>query len=349
MQAAITPSASVWRRPRTVVIGAGHWHFPLYEAGLLRSAEVVGVAADSLDTAQPIAQRFGSTAWADWRAMLDETADVELVYVLGRHVDMPRVAEDLIARRVPFVLEKPGATNLQSLREMEAAALAAEVPVATAMVQRFGPVPALLAEIGDPLSLSFSFVAGPENRYSDSGNAWLLDPQLSGGGSLALLGVHFADMFLYASGSDASVIRARSVASATKSELAVDNHAFALLESPNGCAASIEVGWLYPDSPRKRHIGYLFCGTLGTVNVRSDGAVTIERPDGSVEERRVEVDADLLYPGFVDAVSVGLADGFRGLPGLTELRSAMEVISSAYADGAPKPADRLWQESGGVL
>src|SRR5690606_1600367 len=59
--------------PRTVVIGAGHWHFPLYEPGLVRSTRLVGISAEPFDVARDIALRLRTTPWASWMEMLDQT------------------------------------------------------------------------------------------------------------------------------------------------------------------------------------------------------------------------------------------------------------------------------------
>jgi hypothetical protein len=41
-----------------------------------------------------------------------------------------------------------------------------------------------------------SFITGPPERYDRNGNPWMLDPERAGGGCLANLGPHFADLFL---------------------------------------------------------------------------------------------------------------------------------------------------------
>src|SRR3954463_10550316 len=77
---------------------------------------------------------------------------------------------------------------------------AAGVPATAALVQRYGPLPDLLGQLGDLRHLRFSFIAGPPSRYIDAGCGWVPDRTQSGGGCLYLLGVHFTDMLQHVTG-----------------------------------------------------------------------------------------------------------------------------------------------------
>ena len=92
----------------------------------------------------------------------------DLAYVLGVHAQMPDICRQLIAARVPFVLEKPGAAAVADLAAVRDEAQAAGVPATVALVQRYGPLPELLGQVGDLHHLRFSFIAGPPSRYIDA-------------------------------------------------------------------------------------------------------------------------------------------------------------------------------------
>lgn len=330
-------------KSRAVLIGGAHWHLPLYQDALISEHEVVGVSDPDAAAAQTAAESLNTRPWTDWRQMLDELDGVDIAYVLGHHDAMAEVAHGLIARRIPFLLEKPGATNLADLRSVEEAALAAGVPAAAALVQRFGPLPELFGQLGDLDSFSFTFVAGPPTRYSSTGNAWVLDPEVSGGGCFALLGVHFADLFLLATGAQPDQLQARGAMSNARFALPVEDHALALYRTPNGTTATIEIGWTFPDSPLKRHVAYLLNGPEGIATIDSSGTVAISRAGQEVEQFVVNVDSDGLYPGFVQRLAASLDEGLAGMPTLTDLRCAMEAVQLAYADAAgvnPEDAQR---------
>src|SRR5258706_14626078 len=93
---------------RVAFVGVSHWHIPLYldPALALPDVEIVGVSDPSEAAAGTVAARAGCPAFTDERALLDR-ARPEFVFVLGRHCDMAASARDLIARGLPFAIEKP--------------------------------------------------------------------------------------------------------------------------------------------------------------------------------------------------------------------------------------------------
>ena len=180
---------------RTVVLGASHWHVPLYAAAMADVHDVVGVSDEDLDLVGDLAEQWGWLAESDWRRLLD-LPDLELAYVFGPHDRMAQMCHALIERRIPFVVEKPAGTSLEQLQHVRRAAEEAGVPATVALVQRGGPADTWLAKAGQPVYQRLSFLAGPPERYDRNGNSWMLDPKRAGGGCLANLGPHFADLFL---------------------------------------------------------------------------------------------------------------------------------------------------------
>ncbi|MDI2099008.1 Gfo/Idh/MocA family protein [Ruicaihuangia caeni] len=336
-------------RSRAVIIGAGHWHFELYQPGWSRHHDIAGVVDDDESVARARAAILGARAWTDLGAMLDEAGRIDVAYVLGRHASMPWAAAELVRRGIPFVLEKPGASNLRDLRELSSLARRANVPAAAALVQRFGPLPALAQEVGEVQHARYSFLAGPPERYIDSGNPWMMQRNESGGGCLALLGVHFADMFLhtqYAHERSHDDVTVRSSVSNAMHGRRVDDHATALLRTPSGRSATIEVGWTFPaGAPLQRLVSYVLTGSEATAVIDTEGNLSVISRDGTVAERHVDVEADNLYPLFVERVHESLERGFAGLPTLDDLTAAMGLISRAYVDAAAGYAvdDTAWQ------
>ncbi|GJF25448.1 Gfo/Idh/MocA family protein [Streptomyces sp. HO565] len=316
---------------RTIVVGASHWHVPLYAAAIAEVHDVVGLSDEDAGRVGDLAKLWDCPVEADWRRLL-ELRDLELAYVFGPHDRMPEVCRALIERGIPFVVEKPLGTSIEQLREVRRAAEEARVPATVPLIQRDGPADRWLAKAGRPVYQRLSFIAGPPERYERNGNPWMLEPARAGGGCLANLGPHFADLFLQRSGNTAAEADAR-LSSALHAGT-VEDHATLLLTTPDGREAIIEVGYAFPDSGLKRYCSYSSAGEAGFASITSDGEATFTTLDGSTERAVIDVDSDPLYEPFVRQVARTLGDGFRGLPTLGELEDTMRIIWHAYGTGS---------------
>jgi predicted dehydrogenase len=314
-------------RARTVVFGASHWHVPLCAAAIAAMHEVVGVSDDDPDRVRELAKVWGCAVDTDWRRLLD-VPDVELAYVFGPHDRMAEICLALIARRIPFVVEKPLGTSLHEMQDVRRAAEEAGVPATVLLIQRGGPVDSWLAKAGRPVYQRLSFIAGPPERYDRNGNPWMLDPQRAGGGCLANLGPHFVDLFLQRTGGTAASVAASL--SSTLHAAKVEDHATLVLSTPDGREAIVEVGYAFPQSPLKRYCSFSSAGNAGFAAIESDGSASFTASNGRTERTVLDVDSDPLYDLFVGEVARTLGDGFRGMPTLSGLEDAMTIIWHAY-------------------
>lgn len=315
------------RRARTIVLGASHWHVPLYVAAIADVHQVIGTSDDDLAVAERLAEVWGGTVAADWRMLL-ELPDIELAYVFGPHDGMVDICQALIERHIPFVVEKPLGTSLEQLQAVRRAAEKAGVPATVPLIQRGGPTDSWLAKAGRPVYQRLSFIAGPPERYDHNGNPWMLDPDRAGGGCLANLGPHFVDLFLQGSAQPAAL----SVATMSHTLHAgrVEDHATLVLTTADDREAVIEVGYAFPSSGLKRYCSYSSVGEAGFASIDTTGAATFTTTDGRTERASVDVDSDPLYDPFVRHVARTLDDDFRGLPTLSELEDVMRIIWRAY-------------------
>lgn len=314
-------------RARTLVIGAAHWHVPLYAAAIADVHRVVGVSDEDPDRVRALAERWGAPVVADWRRLL-ELPEVELAYVFGPHDQMAQTCLALIDRRIPFVVEKPLGTSLKELLQVRQAADAAGVAATVPLIQRGGPVDRWLAQAGRPVYQRLSFIAGPPERYDRNGSPWMLDPQRAGGGCLANLGPHFADLFLQRSAHTTADVTARlSTALHTR---AIEDHATLVLSTPDRREAIVEVGYAFPHSQLKRYCSYSSAGDAGFASIDTDGSAVFTATDGRMERAVIDVDSDPLYDPFVRRVASTLGEKFRGLPSLGELEDVMRIIWRAY-------------------
>jgi predicted dehydrogenase len=312
---------------RTIVLGASHWHVPLYAAAIAEVHGVVGLSDDDPDRVGDLAELWGCPVEADWRRLL-ELPDVELAYVFGAHDRMAQTCGALIERRIPFVVEKPLGTSLEQLQQVRRAAEEARVPATVPLIQRGGPADSWLAKAGRPVYQRLSFLAGPPERYDRNGNPWMLDPERAGGGCLANLGPHFVDLFLQRSAT--TTVDVAAWLSSTLHTSTVEDHAILVLTTPDGRQAIVEVGYAFPQSELKRYCSYSSAGEAGFASIDTHGSATFTSVDGRTERAAIDVDSDPLYDPFVRQVARTLGEGFRGLPTLGELEDVMRIIWRAY-------------------
>lgn len=319
------------RRARTVVLGGSHWHGPLYAGQMAVAHDVRAFSDPDPAFAARHVELWGAPSYTSWKELLDRHGDAELAYVFVPHDEMLEVCLELVARGIPFVVEKPAGVSLAELVTIREAASEAGVPVAVPLVQRDGPVDRWLAKAGPSTYESVQFIAGPPDRYVANGNAWMLDPRRAGGGCMVNLAPHFVDLFLQSAA--ATDVHVTASLSTSLHGGQVEDYASMRLVTSDGRIATLELGYAFPNSGLKRHCSYLRIGPQGAATIWTDGRATFTAADGSTQSARFNVDSDPLYGVFVERVAATLDRGFEGLPSIDDLEAAMVVIWEAYAYG----------------
>lgn len=323
---------------RIVLAGAGHWHVPLVLAGLEEAGHgLAGVWDEDAARAAELARRLGCRAFTSLGQMLDEVRP-HLAFALGRHCMMPSIARELIARRVPFSLEKPGGLDAAAVKAVAGEARAAGVMASVPFVNRHAPwlrrLEGLIAAgtLGPVLQASFTDIAGPPARYRAARCAWMLDPAQAGGGALVNLGIHFLDLARRLAGGEPAV--AGAVLSRATFREAVEDHALLTLHDGAGFSAHIEVGYGFPD-PAGRHQAVRMAGPGWHLSV-GEGSWRLATSAG-VREEVDQLDAAPLMRSHVHATIAAVRGEGCPTASLEDLAAAMRLAGAAYdlAAGIP--------------
>ncbi|MBT6136670.1 MAG: Gfo/Idh/MocA family oxidoreductase [Rhodospirillaceae bacterium] len=321
---------------KIALLEVSHWHFPLYIDALMTAvaksgAEIIGVSDRDKAIRETYGNKFGCPAYAEWRGLLGET-EPDTAFAFGRHREMPEIGRALIGLGIPFAIEKPAGLGARDVAALRQEAEAAGVQVAVPLVQRVGPLQALLDRLIDEEGAAFTstawrFNAGPPSRYLSSGNGWMLDPNESGGGCLMNLGAHFVDLALSLLPGPPNQVFGH--VDTCLHGAAVEDTALVTMTSPGGGRALVETGYNFPDGPGKREYSFSLASRSHYVQTRP-GGVAIFRPGKAAEEIDMNLDADLMYGIFAETFLGDLAAGRKLSPTLSDLEPAIRIIDAAY-------------------
>ena len=251
------------RRPKRVaVIGAGHYHatLPPNYLQILQNEklDIVGIHDPDRAVAENRAARCGSTAFTDYRAMIDKTKP-EFVLSLNRHVDMPGPFRFLVDNRIPFLAEKPWGVDAKTVNELAEYAEKKNAWATAPMSFRYSwwaEIARKMVKTGELGTISHMLVRFNQpgiQRYLDEGNSWMVSKAQAGGGALLNLGFHGFDLCRYITGEDPKVVSAVTSHSIWKRD--VEDYAFVTLRTPSGMVFLNEASYTFPttgsDSERK--------------------------------------------------------------------------------------------------
>jgi len=315
---------------RAALIGVAHWHVPLMLRGFAPAGlDVAAVWDPDPDRARALAAVHGASAFANPDALLD-AGGLDCAFVSGPHRDMPALARAVLARRLPFSLEKPCARTAAEVAALHAQAQAAGVTVAVPLVQRFAALGRhlmMLARDDPPLEVAARFVAGPPERYERWSNGWMLDPAQSGGGAAINLAVHFVDLAILLCGSP--VVEVAGLMSDARHGRAVEDLAVLTLAHGNGAVTSITVGYRFPDAAPFREFRLTMSGRQRYAETDAGGLI-VHDMDGASTHVPVSFDTDAFYADYVRRFVDDLREQRRPEAGLPEMARALAVIEAAY-------------------
>jgi len=317
---------------RIAILEITHWHVPLY----LPAFAALGITPVAISDEQPgYAERFaaqysGCTPYVDYVELLEEEKP-DFVFSFGRYRLQPEIATNLLERRIPFVIEKPLGTDASQFDRLIALAKQNDVFVAIPLTNRAAPFSQAVKEMRDSGRLGqirhghFRYAGGSAQRYVDSGCPWKLKVEESGGGALRNLGVHYADLFSWFTGSREVRVGSAHLRRVTPG-MSIDEYANVSLCGDDDAFATVEVAYTYP-ADASDTVWNVSDGT--TYVTYRDGQTCIITKDG-VEERGGH-SVPGLYQDFVGDTLQAYREGGEPLATLEDMHRAMVIVDACYA------------------
>lgn len=322
---------------RTALVEVGHWHASRYLRSLqLAGAQIVGVSDRMPGVAERFAIEAGCPAFLDHKEMLTASRP-DFVIALGRHVEMPQIAADILDTNIPFAMEKPIGVNADQLAAIAERANRQGAFVAVPFVNRYSKLwPTLWrleneGRMGLRAHAHFRIINGPPDRYIDDGVAWVLDPEVSGGGALRVLGIHAVDAFLHFCGHEEVEVMAAAITFRTHGTQ-VEDMAAALLRSKSGIIGTIEAGYSFASKTGSDFEMRVATGNSYLID-RGDRLTVATLDDGKVETLPLE-DQNARYDRFAKDTLACLQAGRPPIATIRDCYRAMCVIDEIYRKAA---------------
>ena len=267
---------------RVAVIETGHWHAGGYiKRAVDLGLKIVAVSDRSQETATGRADQLGCRAYSDYAELLAREAP-DFVFAHGVHCEMTDIAEALVENGTPFVMEKPMGVEWRRLAtvadEAERKGLFAGVDLPWRCSRLTRELLRLRdrGEMGRVTACSLRLLAGEPQRYRNWNVPWVLDLARAGGGPLFNFGPHLIDFLLLVSGQEVRNVFCQS--SQALHGLDVEDYSSVVLSTADGAIASLEVGYVCPDSMYDTSV--TVCTDRLFVSAKGVQAATISFRDG---------------------------------------------------------------------
>lgn len=321
-------------RLKIAILGAEHWHAPLYFSAIKESGVEVVAISSSVDAIRKnVGELFQCRTYTSPFKLI-EKEEIEFAFAFGTHRDMPIIAKGLIARQIPFAIEKPGGLNVLQVKELLDQANMTNLYVAVPLVFRYGRIIEEILKFNKGKRnftyLNLRFVAGSPFRYIKADCSWMLNPEISGGGCTINLSHHLIDFSFQLIDSPVKSVKAAMGNLTYKT--AVEDTSNMIIEFENGALSVVETGYLFPEkSGISRQVAYTFASPNSYIMINDTCFRGITR-EGHIKDKTLDVDTDHWYPVFVKEVikDVTVDKGNFPKAGLKDLYRIMQIIDAAY-------------------
>ena len=257
---------------RVGILGLRHLHprsyMPLFQA--VPDLKVVAAAEHDPAVLEPFVRDFQLRGYRDWRELVARER-IDLAVVFLPHADCPDAAVACAEGGINLLIEKPMAASVSGLRRVLTAVQAAGVILSVPYVWRYHPVSREMRRLisqgtlGSIVGCEGRCAAGRLQRYVEGHAEWMLQKELSGGGPMLNLGVHWIDLFRWLLNDEIVEVLAKNVRISPKHD--IEDNSFALLTFSRGPVLMLDISYTVPDSyPNGRDLYLALRGTHGVLS-----------------------------------------------------------------------------------
>lgn len=318
---------------KVALTGVSHWHGDYHgmafsEAG----AEIVGAFDEDSEKIRAFVTKYGGNVYASIEEMV-EKSQADFVMAMGRHVDMPEIAQTLLEMEVPFGIEKPIGLRAEDLVPILEKAEKKGTFIAVPLINRYSLMWQKIEELekqnrfGQKIHGHFKVVNGTAERYDMAGVSWMLQPEISGGGSLRNLGIHGADAFIMFSGIMPEVLSAQLCN--TDRGYRVEEYSAALVRG-NDVVGILESGYTYASRAAGGDFEWRVASTNAYIIDRGKTLTLATLDDGKTETFNNLIPAER-YKMFGRDTLERLSKGRPPIADLKDCYKAMQLLDVIYA------------------
>ncbi len=206
----------------------------------LPNAQLVGVADANLTAAETIAERYRTTPYTDYRAMLDAEKPTA-VSIVTPTVEHLNVAQEVIGRGIHLLIEKPIAFRVDEAREIIGLAHAAGVKLMIGHIERFNPAIQALKSRLDAGELGRVF-------QIDARRQGPFPARVKDVGVVIDLAVHDLDIMRYLTGADVTRVFAETE---RRIHSTYEDLLEGLVRFEDGTVGTLAINWLTPTKIRE--------------------------------------------------------------------------------------------------
>jgi predicted dehydrogenase len=316
-------------------IGVQHWHAKHYYIAVskLSKYKIVGISDPNQKTLDEISAHLEAPGYTDYRELISKQKP-DFVFIFAPHNELASTTQFVIDQGIACLVEKPGGMNQQEVAYLRVQAEKKSLHVATGFnfrVSDFYKQVMAMIEHEQVTFASFRFIAGGPARYRESGNSWMLNPALSGGGSTINLSVHFFDMFRQFTKSEPTEIT--SLMGNHTWQLPIEDYSSVIVRSPKALC-TIETGYTFPATPQIT-FDLRFCVRTNSqyLIASGDGSIQIQK-NATHEIKTIQTPSNgnaYWYPTFVEETLERFDQEKPPIGNLFDLEMAVQMVDAAYA------------------
>jgi len=329
------------KKIKVAVIGCGaiaiRRHIPEYADN--QNVELVAFVDIIKERAVECAEKFGGTAYADYKEMLAKEKPDAVSVCLPNALHAP-VTIDAANAGAHVLCEKPMATSAEEAEAMIAAAEKNKVFLMIGHNQRLMPPHAKAKQIldqgylGKVLTFRTSFGhPGPEGWSVDGRESWFFRKPEAYVGAMGDLGVHKSDLIRYLL-SDEVVEVGAFVNTLHKEGTEVDDNAVCILRMKSGAIGQLVASWTYYKGEDNSTVLWCEHGVM-KIGTDPDDQVIVELRNGTVERYKVGAIATNekqvgsgVVDAFVDSILTGTKPSISGEEGAKSLAVILAAMES---------------------